>query len=136
MKHSTNSGNNALRLLRDFPLTVCCVALTWYLCLFKPPQTPLDGIGGMDKAVHFVMYLGTCSVLWFEYYRQCRRARLYARLLFGGLAPVAMSGAIELCQAYLTTNRSGEWADFLANTLGVAVAFGASLWWEKHRRAA
>ena len=38
----------------------------------------------------------------------------------------SMSGCIELMQTYLTTNRSGDWLDFLANSTGVllAVVFG------------
>ena len=33
-----------------------------------------------------------------------------------------MSGLLELMQAYLTTCRSGEWLDFAANCVGVALA--------------
>ena len=33
-----------------------------------------------------------------------------------------MSGVIELLQAYCTETRSGDWLDFLANTIGVALA--------------
>jgi VanZ family protein len=32
-----------------------------------------------------------------------------------------MGGMIELAQAYLTTCRSGEWADLLANSIGVVL---------------
>ena len=135
MTNSTNSGK-LRRLVRRFPLTLFCVALTWYLCLFKPPHTPLDGIGGVDKFVHFLMYSGTCSVLWFEYHRGGFRTALGLRLFLGVLAPIAMSGIIELCQAYLTTTRSGEWADFFANSLGVLAAFCASLLWQRYRHAA
>ena len=51
----------------------------------------------------------------------------WSHILWGGiLAPIAMSGCIELMQTYLTTNRSGDWLDFLANSTGVllAVVFG------------
>ncbi len=33
-----------------------------------------------------------------------------------------MSGAIELAQEYLTTNRSGDYIDFAANSTGVLLA--------------
>jgi VanZ family protein len=32
-----------------------------------------------------------------------------------------MGGMIELAQAYLTTCRSGEWLDLLANSIGVVI---------------
>jgi len=38
------------------------------------------------------------------------------------LAPVAMGGMVELAQAYCTAgHRSGDWLDFLANSLGVVL---------------
>lgn len=33
-----------------------------------------------------------------------------------------MSGCIELMQAYCTDTRSGDWLDFLANSIGVGLA--------------
>ncbi len=72
------------------------------------------------------MYGGTCSVLWIEYLRAHPRpipkggeaTRLF---LLAWLAPILMSGLLELLQAYATTTRSGEWLDFAANTLGVTL---------------
>lgn len=34
------------------------------------------------------------------------------------IGPVAMSGLIELAQAYCTTDRSGDWLDLAANAIG------------------
>lgn len=36
--------------------------------------------------------------------------------------PILMSGVIELAQEYCTEARSGEWADFAANSTGVVLA--------------
>lgn len=56
------------KLRKYFPITLACVALIWYLCLFRPPHVrTLDDIPYIDKIVHLSMYLGTCSVFWFEY---------------------------------------------------------------------
>ena len=42
--------------------------------------------------------------------------------LLAFLAPIVMSGLIELAQAHLTGgNRSGDWLDFLANSIGVVL---------------
>ncbi len=120
--HST-----VLRLVAKFPFTLICIALIWYLCLFRAPHVSvLSDIVGFDKVVHVCMYLGTCSVFWAEYARgkfQWSRARL---ALLAVVFPIAMSGVVELAQEYLTTYRSGDWFDFLANSCGVLIALALS----------
>ncbi len=37
------------------------------------------------------------------------------------LIPIVMGGLIELAQRYLTTCRSGEWLDFVGDTIGVVI---------------
>ena len=72
----------------------------------------------IDKWTHLVMYGGTCSVIWWEYWRKHQRPD-YGKLgLWAWLMPIAMSGVLELLQEYATTNRNGDWHDFVANTLG------------------
>lgn len=107
---------------KRYPLTCLCVALIWYLCLFKPPRTPLDHIAGIDKSVHVLMYLGTCSLLWIEHLRSHRREDWRKLLPWAVIAPITMSGAVELVQEYCTETRSGDWMDFLANSAGVLLA--------------
>lgn len=114
-------------LLRRFPLTLFCVALIWYLCLFKPPSTSLSQIVGFDKFVHISMYLGTCSVFWVEYFRSPCRLSRRTLLLIGVFSPVLMSGIIELVQEYCTTYRGGDWADLAANSFGVVLALPVML---------
>jgi len=111
-----------IRLLKRYPLSVLCIALTWYLCLFKPPRTSFDTVQGFDKVVHVCMYLGTCSLIWCEYLRHHERLSRKRLLIWGIAAPIAMSGLIELVQAYCTTTRSGDWLDFAANSIGVLIA--------------
>jgi len=41
--------------------------------------------------------------------------------LLAWLAPIAMSGCLELVQEYLTTNRAGEWLDLAANATGCTI---------------
>lgn len=107
-----------MRYLRTYPLSLFCTGLIWFLCLFKPPSTRLDTIEGLDKVVHTAMYMGTCTIIWWEYLRShCRpnRKRLF---VFAVVLPILMSGIIELAQEYATDYRSGDWADFAANSLG------------------
>lgn len=115
------------RIAGRFPFTLVCVALIWYLCLFRAPRVRvLSDIEGFDKVVHVSMYLGTCCVFWAEYARsKFRWGRLRLALVTVAF-PIAMSGVIELAQEYLTDYRSGDWMDFLANSCGVLLAWALS----------
>ncbi len=106
-------------LFKKYPLSVFLIVVIWVLCMFTPPHTGLEQVRYIDKWTHLVMYGGFCSVIWFEYLR--RHDSLYwGRIaLWAVVAPVLMSGIIELAQAYCTTTRSGEWLDFAANSTGV-----------------
>lgn len=110
----------ALIFAKKYRFSLFCIALIWYLSIwFMPPELPeLRNVAFIDKWTHFVMYGGTCSVIWWEYLR-CHRQTNWSRLfLLAWLAPTVMSGCIELIQEYCTENRAGEWLDLLANITG------------------
>ena len=104
-------------------MTLLTVAAICYLSFFTPPQTELDNISNIDKLVHTCMYGGLSIIIWWEYLRKqdtiCWKRFIPISVVF----PIMMSGIIELLQAYCTTNRSGEWLDFAANSFGVVLAF-------------
>lgn len=109
---------------RKYPLSLSCLALI-FLLSFTPffPETPLDDVAFIDKWTHLVMYGGTTSVIWWEYLRNCRkevrRPNFQKLLCYALCGMVILGGLVELGQAYCTTNRSGEWLDFFADTVGV-----------------
>ena len=107
------------KYIKKYPLSTVCIAIVWILSLTPFfPETPFDSVEFIDKWTHLVMYGGTCSVIWWEYWRKHQRPD-YAKLgLWAWLMPIAMSGVLELLQEYATTNRNGDWYDFAANTLG------------------
>ena len=112
-----------ISILKTYPLTLLTVAAICYLSFFTPPQTELNNISNIDKLVHTCMYGGLSIIIWWEYLRKhdtiCWKRFIPISVVF----PIMMSGIIELLQAYCTTNRSGEWLDFAANSLGVVLAF-------------
>lgn len=114
-----------LQSVRRYPLALACVAVIWYLSFFHTPKTPLDDVRFIDKWVHITMYGGTFTVMWIEYLRAHggRIVRHWSVALKGWLAPVVMSGVIELLQEYCTNGRrSGDWLDLAANATGVTLA--------------
>jgi len=116
-----------MKALRFFPLTSFCVVLIFYLCFFTPPQTSLDDVDNIDKVFHFLMYFGTMSLFWWEYWRFIRMHKPWRAMtcfLVAILCPVLMSGLIEIMQEYCTNGRrGGDWLDFFANSIGVLTAW-------------
>lgn len=110
------------RFLAHYPLTLLCVAAVWYLSLYRVQPPPVQLFSWFDKLVHFCMYAGISTLFWLEYGRCHKTAGTKNVLLGAVLAPVLMGGLVELAQAYLTTYRTGDWSDFLANALGVLAA--------------
>lgn len=110
------------RFLRRYPLTLLCVAAVWYLSMYRVTPPPFHVFSWFDKLVHCCMYAGISSLAWMEYGRSHRPACKHRVVTGAVVAPILMGGLVELAQAYLTTYRSGEWLDFVANTVGVCLA--------------
>ena len=128
-----------LSFVRVYPLSTLCVLLIWMLSLTPFfPETPLDNVDFIDKYTHFIMYGGTCAVIWWEHLRNCRKeSRRQGRqgalrpnlraLTVAMLCMVLLGGLMELLQAYCTTTRSGEWLDFWADSIGVLLGTALGL---------
>lgn len=120
-------------LVKKQPFTSCLIVIIWILCLMPiPEQVPLKGVPMMDKWTHFVMYGTLCLTIWIEYLKRHKKTNKKRIFLFAIIAPILMSGIIELAQAYCTGGRrSGELLDFAANSIGVGLgnAIGILLGW-------
>lgn len=121
------------RLILRYTVSWLLIVAILVACFIPVPETPMDDVPLMDKWVHIVMYFVLSSSLWIEYLRSHTHIN-YRKLSLGTmLLPILMSGLIELLQAYCTTTRSGDWMDFLANSLGVALAAITGFAWYRHR---
>jgi len=91
-------------------LWLLAVLIVIVACLIPPPPIPLPENG--DKGEHFLAYfiLSGSAVQLF------RRGR---PLLWVGVGLVLMGVCIEFAQGALTSNRSADPMDALANTVGV-----------------
>ncbi|MBR0432820.1 MAG: VanZ family protein [Bacteroidaceae bacterium] len=74
-----------------------------------------------DKWTHMVMYATLVIVIWWEYRRQHQQTAWTRCLAWAFIAPIALGGVMELMQAYCTNYRSGDWMDFVANSIGVGI---------------
>lgn len=117
-----------LLYFRRYPISFLLALAIVLLSLLPIPDVRMTvEVPLMDKWTHMVMYGVLTLVIWLEYIRAHRQMRGLRLLLLAFLAPIAMGGALELMQAYLTTCRSGEWLDFVANSIGAVVGAGCGL---------
>lgn len=117
-----------LLYFRRYPISFLLALAIVLLSLLPIPDVRMTvEVPLVDKWTHMVMYGVLTLVIWLEYIRAHRQMRGLRLLLLAFLAPIAMGGALELMQAYLTTCRSGEWLDFVANSIGAVVGAGCGL---------
>lgn len=107
------------RIINTYPLTIFILAVILFLSLFNPPETDMKTITNIDKLAHICMYGGLELILWAEYLKHHNKLSAKKLILLALIAPILFSGCMELAQLMLTENRSGEWMDMIANTIGV-----------------
>jgi VanZ family protein len=106
--------------LKRYPLSHLVIATVIILSLAPFPEMPiLPDINLLDKWVHFVMYGGMCLVIWWEYWKQHEKIDWHHVLIGAIVLPVCMGAILEFMQEYLTSCRSGDWLDAVANSIGV-----------------
>lgn len=111
-------------LSKTYPLSLICSIAIIILSLAPvgAPEVARD-VPFFDKWAHFVMYGGLSFLLFLESRRFLTLPLSLLLLLYACL----MGGLMELGQAYLTTYRSGEWLDFLADSVGAVLGGGLML---------
>lgn len=102
------------KTLKNYPLSLICTLAITILSLapIGAPEVAQD-VPFFDKWAHFVMYGGLSFLLFYE--TKTRSLLLASALL---LYACLLGGLMEIGQATLTTYRSGEWLDFVADSIG------------------
>lgn len=113
-------------IFKQYPFSVAVICVIFYLSLFPMPQTEMDDIPFIDKWVHICMYAGLSGIIWIEYIRAHQFVRFAKAVWPACVLPLAISGTLELLQAYCTTTRNGDWLDMAANSIGVVVGTAIS----------
>lgn len=118
--------------IKQHLISFILIAIICYLSFFTPPKTDLDEITNLDKLVHFCMYFGLSSVIWIEYLWHHTSANWRQLFPIAVLFPILMSGIIEILQETCTETRSGDWMDFIANSIGALTSIPASHYIYRH----
>jgi VanZ family protein len=98
-------------------LAVLVLAIGWLAFMPDPPQSADTG---RDKLNHLLAFTAVSACGWMAWGTARHRA---AGVVLGALAYGAF---IELVQARIP-GRSGEWADLLADGLGIAIGVGVGM---------
>lgn len=111
------------RYVRKYPFSVLLTVVIWVLCLIPIVKNPIPSMQLTDKWAHCLMYFVFTLCIWVEYLWSHHQYNYTKLLCFGCIAPVVMGGLVEIAQATCTGgHRSGEWLDFVADTIGVLIA--------------
>lgn len=109
--------------IKRYSLGLLVIIVITYLSLMHVPEIPeVEDVPLIDKWTHMVMYATLTLTIWMQYFRSHKQINKIKLSIIGIIAPIAWGGLMELAQAYLTTYRSGDWMDFVANSIGVAIA--------------
>lgn len=104
-------------------LVVVYTLLVTYLSLAKLLVPEELHIEGSDKIGHFIAYfVFVCIWMFFLFYSSKVSKSFLGSVLFAVLLGVGYGILMEIAQATLTTYRSMDWKDALANTFGALLA--------------
>jgi VanZ family protein len=85
------------------------------------PDFPLLAFKGADKLVHSIFYLSLMVAMSWGFTKQVKYPTLKSnKFLIPFLFSIVWGAFMELCQLFIFTYRSAEWADVLANTIGAS----------------
>lgn len=113
-------------MIRKNLFSILVALLLLYLSLAnsdKFEKVELINIPYFDKIVHFGMYFFLMSVVIIEHRKNIRN---YMNLFLLALIPLSYGIVIEILQLTLTSTRSGDFYDALADAAGV---FASVLLW-------
>ena len=114
--------------LKRYILTLITLFVILFLTFCKPMGLGSTSVAtGMDKLAHFVMYFTLCAVFWYESFKITLTPSKTLMAVFAVILPIIFSGAMEYFQYLLTSYRTGDFDDFVFNTIGVLAALVFSL---------
>lgn len=113
------------------PSLIVALIIFYLSCLMTPsdvPEVEFDFFIPADKLVHFCMYFGLAGITAFSYiYLNKGKVILLRILFFAIILPIAYGGILEILQGKYF-DRTADWFDFLANSLGAIATIPFSLW--------
>ena len=92
--------------------------LIFYLCLDDSPNLPKFTFQYKDKVVHFIFYF-----LFVYFWAKSLKNKSLNYILIILFLAVSLGAIIEFMQENFTQNRTFDWYDILANSIGAIASF-------------
>lgn len=109
-------------------LAIVYTLLLTYLSLIKLGKISISSFNPTDKMMHLGAYFVMAFVWFFYYLFKNKKESLIIRGFFNISIGIILFGMlIEVLQGALTDYREPDWADILANSIGVLLALGTCL---------
>ena len=122
--------------LKKFCFSILFCLLILVACLMNLSPLPSDPMTNFDKLVHCAMFFCLSGLVYFENTNRLKQSVKLRRIFWGTLVfPILFGGIIELIQNYLSVYRTGDWLDFLWNSIGATLAFGLALYINSLKRS-
>lgn len=126
-----------IKFIRYVSVPFAISLVIFYLCCListdDVPKVSIELPIGIDKVVHFCMYLGLSGATAISYIYGKKGNINKVKLLIGAfLIPILYGGLIEIIQALYCEGRSGDWFDFLADSLGSIAALPVAYYFRKY----
>ena len=103
-------------------LVICIIA---YGCLLRKPLYMLPPIENGDKWAHWLVFMVlTLVLLWDSKKADLQSWRMWVLAM---VFPVVYGGFIEILQELYFYPRTGDWVDWLYDTIGMLI--GVTIWW-------
>ena len=121
-------------MLRAFRWALLWALLILVLCLMPGTALPMwhwADLFSVDKLVHAFLF-AVLTLLCLRAFEAPGPKTVLAAVL----ACAAYGGGLELMQMLPGLGRRGDWNDFTANTVGVALGWAGQRWWRSRRRRA
>jgi VanZ family protein len=112
---------------------IICSGIITYFCLTNSSNIPAINFPSIDKIVHFCFHFGfTVSwILFFKKELKGKEANDYKAYLISFIFSVFFGITIEVLQGILTTTRTPDVTDVLANTIGATIAIFSAIAFRK-----
>jgi VanZ family protein len=106
-----------------FWIALCWTGVVGFFCLTPSNDIPTVNIPNLDKFVHAFFHF-VFTILWFLFLKkQVKKKNQFRLLIVAGCFSLLFGIGIEILQDKLTTTRSGDFFDVLANFMGATLAF-------------
>lgn len=106
-----------------FWVAFCWTVVVGFFCLVPSNDIPTVTIPNFDKLVHTFFHF-VFTILWFLFFKnQVKKKNQFKLLIVAVCFSLLFGLVIEVLQDKLTTTRSGDVFDILANLSGAIIAF-------------